>query len=454
MIHEVKRIKLPLATDQKRVVIIGGGFAGINIAKSLIKNPSLQIVMLDRHNYHLFQPLLYQVATSGLDPDSIAEPLRNLFSNQKNFFFRLAKAEQIDDKNQIIHTHIGSLNYDYLIIANGAKTNYFGNEDNFKGAFPLKQLHQALALRNHILQCVEEAVLTTNLAKQKACLTFVIVGGGPTGVEVAGAIAELKSNIIPKDYPDLDASLMEIVLVEAGSKVLPALNQKSSERALKYLNKITVNTLLNTPLKSYINDVVTFNNGNTITAKTLIWGAGVTGNIIDGLPQTSIERSRILVDEYSKVIDTENIFAIGDIACMKTEKFPNGHPMVAPVAIQCGRLLGKNIINLLQNKPLKPFYYKNKGAMATIGRNLAVVDLPFKLKIGGSIAWLTWMFIHLISITGFRNKLMVFIHWFWRYLTYDRGNRIIIRNFERKQQAKNLEEAAYDLKEEKEMSIY
>lgn len=430
MSTQSKSLHIPLPNGKKRVVVIGGGFAGIHITKELLKISGVQVVMIDRHNHHLFQPLLYQVATLGLDPDSIAEPLRKHFGNNPDFFFRLAKVLQIDAERNSLKTNLGEVDYDYLVIANGAKTNYFGNEANYKNAYPLKQLHQAVALRNQIIQTIEEAVTATNEEESRSCLTFVVVGAGPTGVEVSGAIAELRKHILPNDYPDLDLSLMRIVLLEGGGKVLPALSQQSGEKALQGLKELNIEVKLNSALKSYDGKVAVLGDGSTIPCRTLIWGAGVAGNVIPGLAPEMIERSRIIVDEFSRVKGLSNVFAIGDIAMMKTAAYPNGYPMVAPVAIQMGKLLGENFKNIFANKELKSFVYKDQGSMATIGRNRAVVDFTSKIKIGGPLAWMIWMFVHLLSITGFRNKLMISLNWFWRYLTYDRGNRVLVRNFE------------------------
>lgn len=412
----------------------------------MVKHSGFQIVTLDIHNYHLFQPLLYQVATFGLEANSIAEPIRKIFRN--------AKVESIDYINNTISTHIGSLDYDYLVLANGAKTNYFGNEDKFPKALPLKQLHHALAVRNHILHNFEEAVESENEAYKQACLTFVIVGGGATGVEVSGAIDELKKYVVPKEYKELDASKIKIYLVEGGKRLLAGMEEKSSERSLKYLSKLGVEVLLNTSITSYDGNVVVLANGQEIKAKTLVWGAGVTGNLIEGIPKTSTERGRYLVNNFSEIVDVKNVFAIGDIALMRSDKYPNGHPMVAPVAIQSGINLAKNFSRINQNADLNAFEYKNNGSMATIGRNLAVVDFPNNWKIGGRLAWIIWMFVHLMSIVGFRNKLAVSLNWFWSYLTFDRTNRIIIKHFEKKGKSLDDDEQAFLEKENEDMSTY
>lgn len=422
-------IRIP-KTSLPRVVIIGGGFAGIRLVKKL-EGAGMQIVMFDRHNYHTFQPLLYQVATAGLEPDSIAGPLRKLFGDMKNFYFRYATVERINPDRRTVSTSIGDIEYDYLVIANGTKTNYFGNEGIFKNAFPLKQIPQALDLRSQILQNFEKAVLINQPDKAQSLLNFVIVGGGPTGVEVAGALGELKLHVLPKDYPELDLSKMKIYLVEGMNRLLSAMSQRASKKSLKYLKRFDVEVKLNTIVTAYDGDTVVLNDGTEIPCETLVWAAGVMGNIIEGIPRECVEKSRILVNEYNQVQGFERVFAIGDIAMMKTDEHPKGHPMLAPVAIQQGEHLGKNLRNMLQGKIMRPFKYFDKGSMATVGRNKAVVDLPGRGSFGGFVAWLIWMFIHLVSIIGFRNKLVVMSNWLWNYVTYDRGTRLIIRKFDR-----------------------
>lgn len=416
-------------TDKKRIIIIGGGFAGIQVAKGL-KGKGFQVVMLDRNNYHTFQPLLYQVATAGLEPDSIAGALRQLFNDYPDFYFRMAKVTKIHPEDQKISTLIGELKYDKLIIANGSKTNYFGNKDMFNLTFPLKQIPQALNLRSHMLQNFEQTVLTREDAEKDRLTNFVVVGGGPTGVEVSGALGELKKHVLPKDYPDIDFSIMDLHLVDAGPRLLAGMSQKASAKALEYLNGFDVNVKLNTVVKSYDGRDVVLSDGTVIPSKTVIWAAGVKGNIIDGLPENVVERGRILVDDFNEIQGLKNIYALGDIAYMKTKNNPNGQPMLAPVAIQQGQLLAKNLIRAEKGEVQKMFKYTDKGSMATVGRNRAVVDMP-KFTIGGFFAWLIWMFVHLLSIIGFRNKLVVFSNWVWNYFTYDRGTRLIIRTFVR-----------------------
>jgi NADH dehydrogenase len=414
--------------NQKRIVIIGGGFAGITMAKKFA-GKDVQIVLLDRHNYHTFQPLLYQVATAGLEPDSIAGPLRKLLENHQNIYFRMATVFTIDQEENKIISNVGELQYDYLIIAAGSKTNFFGQNEKFEKAFPLKQIPQALDFRSHILQNFEEAVLSSDDDKIERLMNIVIVGGGPTGVELAGALGELKKHVLPNDYPDLDFNKLNIYLVEGMDRLLGGMSDFADKKAQKYLKKFEVNVKLNTMVNSYDGEKVEFSNGETLPAATLLWGAGVMGNVIEGLTDQSVKNSRYQVDQYNLVKGTKNIFAVGDIALMETEDFPKGHPMLAPVAMQQGERLAKNILASMKGKEQKPFKYLDKGSMATVGRNKAVVDLPKNLHFGGFFAWFIWMFVHLISIVGFRNKIVILSNWIWNYFTYDRGTRLIIRPF-------------------------
>lgn len=420
-----------------RVVIIGGGFGGIQLAKSLGKK-QYQVVLIDRHNYHTFQPLLYQVATAGLEPDAIAEPLRRVIEDKKNFYFRMAEVTKIHPDEKRITTSIGDLEYDKLVIASGAITNYFGNPFADK-VFPLKQVPQALDLRSHMLQNLERAVLTTDEEERQSLMNFVVVGGGPTGVEVAGALGELKMHVMPKDYPELDFRKMEIYLVEANPRLLSSMSEKSSDKAYKYLKRFDVNIQINKLVKDYDGTQVKLSDGSVIPSATVIWGAGVMGNVPDGLHEEMIDRSRIVVDRYNQVLGLDDVYAIGDIALMRTDNFANGHPMLAPVAMQQAKLLAKNLVAESKKGTKKEFVYKNQGSMATIGRNKAVVDLP-SLHFGGLLAWFVWMFVHLISIVGFRNRLVVLSNWIWNYFTYDRGTRLIIRPFVRPAKAQNRKE--------------
>lgn len=418
-------------SNHPRIVIVGGGFAGVSLVKQFA-NKKVQIVLLDKRNYHTFQPLLYQVSSSGLEPDSIAYPLRKIIKKHDNIFFRLAEVSTIDPKSQQLITDIGSVSYDYLVIATGTKTNYFGNKAIETNSMPMKNVPQALNIRSLILQNFEKATIASSMEEREALLNFVIVGGGPTGVELAGAIAELKNHILPRDYHDLNAKDMQIHLLEGSSRVLPPMSEHASEKALEFLEKLGVIVHCNTFVKDYNGLVVSTNNGLILETETLIWAAGVTGNPIQGLSAEVLvdKANRYRVNRYNQVIGYHNIFALGDIAYMETERFPKGHPQVAQPAIQQGKLLGKNLIKLIEGKPLKAFEYRDKGSMATIGRNKAVVDLK-AYKFAGFFAWFVWMFVHLMSLVGFRNRVVVFFNWTYNYINFDKAARLIIRPFKK-----------------------
>ncbi|WP_452231418.1 NAD(P)/FAD-dependent oxidoreductase [Lacinutrix sp. MEBiC02595] len=414
-----------------RIVIIGGGFAGVKLAKSL-KNKKVQVVLIDKHNYHTFQPLLYQVSSAGLEPDSIAYPLRKIIKKHENAFFRLAEVEQIFPEIKSIQTDIGDLSYDYLVLATGTKTNYFGNAAIEKYSMAMKTIPQALDIRSLMLQNLEKAAISESNSDRKAFLNFVIVGGGPTGVELAGAIAELKNNILPKDYRDLNSSDMQIHLLEGNARVLPPMSEHASEKASKFLLDLGVQVHCNTFVKDYDGKTVLTNSDLKFESETLIWAAGVTGSPVLGLKADVVSEhaNRYLVDAYNQINGYASIFALGDIALMKTEDYPNGHPQVAQPAIQQGELLGKNLIRLIKGETLKKFVYKDKGSMATIGRNKAVVDLS-NYKFAGFFAWFVWMFVHLMSLVGFRNRIIVFFNWTYNYINFDKAARLIIRPFKR-----------------------
>ncbi|MCH3882364.1 MULTISPECIES: NAD(P)/FAD-dependent oxidoreductase [Tenacibaculum] len=419
-------------TSFPRVVIIGGGFAGLAAAKGL-EEQELQVVLIDKHNYHTFQPLLYQVATGGLEPDSIAFPLRKRFNDVENYYFRLAEVTNVNSEKNEIETTIGSLEYDHLIIATGSTTNFFGNKNVEKFAMEMKSIPQSLNIRSLILENFEEALLTSDLEERKALMNFVIVGGGPTGVELAGALAEMKKGILPKDYPDLDIRLMKINLIQSSGEILKGMSDKASEKAEDFLVKLGVDVWKNLRVLDYDGKMVTTNGEDHFRAETVIWAAGVKGESVSGLQnECLIERAnRFKVDEFNSVIGYKNVYAIGDVAFMKSEKYPYGHPMMAQPAIQQGRLLAKNIILGLKGKAQKEFEYNDKGSMATIGRNKAVVDLP-KWKFQGVFAWFVWMFVHLFSLIGFRNKAIVFMNWVYNYIRFDRETRLIIRPYKNK----------------------
>ncbi len=421
-------------SNLKRIVIIGGGFAGISLAKKL-RNKNYQVVLLDKHNYHTFQPLLYQVATGGLEPDSIAYPIRKVIKEYKDFYFRLGDVKEIDTPNNRIIADIGELQYDYLVVATGTKTNYFGNKEIERNSMSMKTIPQSLNIRSLILESFEAALLTDDEAERESLMNFVLVGGGPTGVELAGALAEMKKAVLPKDYPDLDINKMQIHLVQSGDRILDTMTEKSSEAAEKFLINLGVNVHKEIRVTGYDSVVVSTNTDLQFHSSTVIWTAGVAGKLISGLNKDAIfERiDRIKVDAQNKVKGYENIFAIGDICIMETEKYPKGHPQMAQAAMQQGNLLAENLINLQNNKPLKAFEYNDKGSMATIGRNKAVVDLP-KFHFHGVFAWFVWMFIHLISLIGFKNKAVVFLNWVYNYIRFDREARLIIRPYKKKMQ--------------------
>ncbi|SHI55099.1 NAD(P)/FAD-dependent oxidoreductase [Algibacter luteus] len=419
-------------TSYPRIVIIGGGFAGVALAKKLSKQ-EVQVVLLDKNNYHTFQPLLYQVSTGGLEPDSIAYPIRKILKDFPNFYFRLANVEEIDTvKNKVI-TNIGKLKFDYLVVASGSTTNYFGNAEVEKHSMAMKTIPQSLDLRSLILENFEEALLTSDLNERNALMNFVIVGGGPTGVELAGALAEIKKGILPKDYPDLDTRLAQIHIVQSSDCILKGMSDNASAKAEDFLEKLGVNIWKNVRVTNYDGKTVTTNTDLTFETATLVWAAGVKGATIKGLDAEDFvtRGNRLLVNHFNQVKGYNNIFAIGDIACLVSEEFPNGFPMMAQPAIQQGEQLGDNMLRLIEEKPMKSFIYKDKGAMATIGRNKAVVDLK-RWKFQGVFAWYVWMFVHLFFLIGFRNRMVVFINWVYNYVRFDREARLIIRPFKKK----------------------
>ncbi len=419
-------------TKKKRVVIIGGGFAGLTLARKLNRK-YFQVILLDKNNYHQFQPLLYQIATAGLEPSAISFPFRKMFQKKNGSHFRMCEALRIIPEENMVETTAGTITYDYLVVANGSTSNYFGMEHIQAAALPMKSVGEALGLRNGLLRLFETAISTNN----PNMLNIVVVGGGPTGVELSGALAEMKKYILPKDYPDISFSDMQIYLVEALPRLLAGMSDSSSEKALSFLEEMGVKVILNTPVKDYIDGDIILGNGQTITTQTVIWASGVTANVLEGLstPKHTGRGRRLKVDAYNRVEGFEQIFAIGDV-CLQTEtKFPNGHPQMAQAALQHAQNLSRNLQLLLTGKEMKPFHYHDKGSMATIGRNKAVVDLPF-IRLHGFMAWVLWMFVHLVSILGTKNKAITILDWSWNYFTYDPSLRLIITPEEKKTQDK------------------
>ncbi|HEX8330000.1 MAG TPA: NAD(P)/FAD-dependent oxidoreductase [Hymenobacter sp.] len=412
-----------------RVVIVGGGFGGLELAKALADAP-VQVVLIDKQNYHTFQPLLYQVATAGLDEGDIVSPFRKILSEQANFYFRMAEVKSVDPAARLVETSIGCVRYDYLVLATGATTNYFGDEEMAKHAIAIKSVDDAIELRNTVLSNFEQALQLGDREQLNSLLDFVIVGGGPTGVEIAGALSELRKHVFPKDYRELDFREMDIHLVQSGPVLLKGMSENASHQALESLKKFGVQVWLDARVKSYDGYTATLNNGKQLIARTLIWAAGVTGDPVPGLDATCLlPGNRYAVDAYNRVQGYENIFAIGDIALMKTDAFPEGHPMVAQPALQQGRLLGQNLHRVLTNRLMQPFEYDDKGSMATIGRNHAVADIKLfgkEYHLQGFIAWLAWSVVHVVALVGFRNRLMVLLGWTWSYFSFDKGLRYII----------------------------
>ncbi|MDX1462935.1 MAG: NAD(P)/FAD-dependent oxidoreductase [Marinirhabdus sp.] len=416
-------------TEKPRIVVVGGGFAGISLLQEL-RTSDAQLVLFDRHNYHTFQPLLYQVSTAGLEPDSIAYPLRKVFRKHDDFHFRMADVISVKPDQNEIETTIGNLSYDYLVIATGTRTNFFGNKQIEEKSMPMKSVPQALDIRSLMLQNIEEADLTESEEERKQLLNFVVAGGGPTGVELAGALAEFRKGILENDYPGLEEEDMEVHLLEGGDELLAPMSDHASKKAQQYLENLGVCIHLNTMVKSYDGETVTTSEGTVFKTKTFIWAAGVTGNPIGGIDGTALleKYNRYVVNTFNKIEGFDAIYALGDIAYMETEDFPKGHPQVAQPAIQQGKHLGKNLKRMLKGKPMEPFRYFDKGTMATIGRNKAVVDMG-KFHFGGAFAWFIWMFIHLWFLVGFRNRVVTFFNWTYNYINYDRAARLIIRPF-------------------------
>ncbi len=413
-------------TNQKRVVIIGGGFGGLKLARSL-SGKKFQLVLIDKNNYHQFQPLFYQVATAGLEPSTISFPFRKIFQESRNIHIRITEVISVDlDENYII-SGIGKINYDWLVIATGADTNFFGNKKIIEHSLPMKSVVEALDIRNRLLENYEKALATIDKEEQQALMNLVVVGGGPTGVEVSGTLAEMKKHILPKDYPELNFKFMQVTLIEASPKILSTMSAIASKKAEFYLRKLNVKVLTNTSVKDYDGKNILLSDDSKLNSRNLIWAAGVIGNKLNGIPpELFVRNNRIKVDTYNRIEGFENAFAIGDIAFMTEKSYPKGHPQVAQTAIQQAVRVASNLQNLVDNKKLIPFHYKDLGSLATIGKNLAVADLPF-IKFQGFFAWVVWMFVHLMSIVGIKNRIFIFINWAWNYITYDQSLRLIIR---------------------------
>jgi NADH dehydrogenase len=415
-------------TELPRIVVVGGGFAGLNFIKGL-KNLPVQVVLIDKNNFHQFLPLLYQVATSGIEPDNIVFPYRKLFEKYRNVVFRMAEVTHMDTAHNKLSTNIGVIHYDYLVLACGSKTNFFGNTDFENFGSGLNSVTDALDIRSRLLQNLEKAAVTCIEDEKRELSSVAIVGGGATGVEIAGALAEFKRYILPKDYPELNSVEMKIYLIEATGRLLQAMPEKLSEKTLHYLSRMNVDVLLNTSVNSFDGKKVVLAGEKSLSATTFIWTAGVKGDIVKGLPSESIGRqNRILTDDFGRISTLNNVFAIGDNALIKTHTNPHGHPMIAQPAIQQGKTLATNLMKMIRKQPLIPFQYKNKGSMATIGKKKAVASIQ-GFAFSGKKAWFIWSFIHLVSLIGFRNKIMVAINWIWSYFTYDKGNRVIIRRY-------------------------
>ena len=413
-------------TDKKRVVIAGGGFGGLKLADKL-KKSGFQVVLIDKNNYHQFPPLIYQVASAGMEPTSISFPFRKIFQRRKDFYFRMAEVRAIFPEKNMIQTSIGKVEYDYLVLAAGTTTNFFGNKRIEEEAMPMKNVSEAMGLRNALLANLERALTCSTRQEQQELLNIVIVGGGATGIEVAGILSEMKRFILPNDYPDISVSLMHIHLIEAGTRLLAGMSEDSSAHVEKYLRKMGVNILLNKRVIDYRDHKVILDDGSEIATRTFIWVRGVVGVTIGNMDASQIGRGgRIKVDAFNRVEGMDNVFAIGDLCIQSSDKnYPNGHPQLAQVAIQQGELLAKNLKRLQKGQEMQPFHYRNLGSMATVGRNRAVAEFS-KVKIQGWFAWVMWLVVHLRSILGVRNKLIVLLNWIWNYFTYDQSMRMIV----------------------------
>ena len=413
-------------SDKKRVVIVGGGFGGLRLANKL-RNSDFQVVLVDRNNYHQFPPLIYQIASAGIEPSSISFPFRKIFQRRKNFFYRMAEVRSIFPKHKIIQTSIGKVHYDYLVLAAGSTTNFFGNQHVEEEAMPMKNVSEAMGLRNALLDNFERALTCAGEQERRELLNVVIVGGGASGVEIAGALSEMKNFVLPKDYPDLPSNLMHIYLIEAGDRLLASMSRESSAKVERYLRSMGVDVQLGKMVTDYKDHRVVMKDGSSIPTRTFIWVSGVAAQPVGNLPETLLGRGRrIKVDAYNRVEGLDGVFCIGDQCIMTAdEAYPGGHPQLAQVAIQQGTLLARNLVRLETGEELVPFRYKNLGTMATVGRNRAVAEFK-EVKFGGFFAWFLWLAVHLRSILGVRNKLVVLFNWVWNYFSYSHSLRMIV----------------------------
>lgn len=421
---------IPDKEGRKRLVIIGGGFGGLKLARKL-KSNKFQVVLLDKNNHHIFQPLLYQVATAGIEPSAISFPYRKIFKKREHFHIRICEAQQVYPESSLLETSIGTLAYDYLVIATGCDTNYFGNKNMAKQTMALKNTSEALFNRNQILDSFEQAQNTANEEKRKRLMTFAIVGGGATGIELAGALAEMRKFVLPQDYPDLNINEMRIILIDGAPRLLSAFSEASSQEVAEYLKKRDVEIKLDLRVISYENNRLVLSDDTILETQNVFWVAGVHANSLQGFTQEAYgPGNRLKVDNFNRLLNHSNIFAIGDTALMVTIDYPKGHPQVVQPAIQQASNLIRNLQRMEEGLPLQPFVYHNKGSMATIGRNHAVVELK-KMRFGGFPAWAVWLFVHLMSIVGVKNRLFIFVDWMWSYFTYDPSLRIIIKPLKR-----------------------
>ncbi|MDB5146598.1 MAG: NAD(P)/FAD-dependent oxidoreductase [Mucilaginibacter sp.] len=419
-------------SSKKKIVIVGGGFAGLNIAEQLYKNKHYDVTLIDKNNYNYFTPLLYQVATSFLEPSSISYPFRKLF-REKRLSFRMAAVVKVDPAAKVLYLTDGELPYDYLVFAAGASTNFYGIESIKQNAISLKEIDDALRMRNSLIKTMEKAAVTTDPVERQKLLTIVVAGGGPTGVEVAGMLAEMKNYILKKDYPELTDAKGKIYIVDGGPNLLAPMSDKTHKETRQALIDLGVEVKLNAHVSDFSNGVVTFADGEMLEAKTLIWAAGIIANTFDGIPVTSLGIGRrMITDEYNRVKDLEDIYATGDISVQTTDPlYPKGHPQLAQVAIQMGRNTAKNFIAIAKGESIKPFKYFDRGDMAIVGRHSAVVDLfKHKVHLNGFAALFVWLFIHLISLVNYNNKIKTLYNWAVAFLTRDQALRMIFRSGE------------------------